>query len=656
VDLAQRAAGPAGPDGDRRTHVGYFLIGDGRAELEGATRMRVSLARGMLRFCRRHLLVCYVGAIIGFTAAGAAPLTGLLLADELEWWTRVVLFALTLLCASQLGVTIVNWLATLFVKPSPLPRLDFSGGIPSSHATVVAVPTMLVNLGAIDRMIEALEVHYLGNRDDHLHFALLTDFRDAPQERMPDDEPLVQRALRGIEALNEKYRGDRPGIFFLFHRPRRWNEHEGVWMGYERKRGKLADLNRVLRGGSPEVFSHIAGDLSVLPHIQYVIVLDSDTQLPRDTARQLAATMAHPLNRPIIDTRRGVIVEGYSILQPRVAVSLPSSDRSRFVKLFAGEPGIDPYTRAVSDVYQDVFREGSFIGKGIYDVDAFEQAVGGKFPENRILSHDLLEGSYARSALVSDIQLFEDYPARYSTDVQRRHRWIRGDWQIATWLLPRLPGPDVRRVQNPLSGLSRWKIFDNLRRSVVPLALAALLVSGWLAFPHLALPWTLGIVAIIAVPGVLAIATELLRKPRETPWVLHARHVARAAGIQAAQALLTISFLAFDACVSLDAILRTLGRLLFTRRKLLEWQTSREVERADSGSLLTFIGSMWGGVALAVALALGLEYGGGTTLPVAAPFLILWAISPVVAWWISRPLADERPRLSEEQARELRLL
>ena len=317
------------------------------------------------------------------------------------------------------------------------------------------------------------------------------------RETLPEDESLLQLARNGIESLNAKYRtaaeaagnhgsGD---TFFLFHRPRRWNPEERIWMGYERKRGKLADLNALLRGGAADAFSLVVGDTAPLSNVKYVITLDTDTQLPRDAARQFVGVMAHPLNRARFDgtgvppgTER--VTEGYGILQPRVSVSLPGANRSWFARMHAGDPGIDPYTRAVSDVYQDVFGEGSFIGKGIYDVDAFERALGGRFPENRILSHDLLEGCYARSGLLSDVQLYEEYPSTYGADISRRHRWIRGDWQLAGWLLSRVPGPGKRRLRNPLSALSQWKLFDNLRRSLVPAALTALLLLGWTVLPR----------------------------------------------------------------------------------------------------------------------------------------------------------------------------
>src|ERR1035437_1524454 len=297
-------------------------------------------------------------------------------------------------------------------------------------------------------------------------------------------------------------------------------------MGYERKRGKLTEFNALLRGSSRECFSKIVGETAVLSSIKYVITLDTDTQLPRDAARQLVGTLAHPLNHPVFDAVRGIVVEGCSILHPRLGVSLPSARRSWFVRLFAGDAGIDPYTREVSDVYQDVFREGSFIGKGIYEVDAFQRAMHGRFPENAVLSHDLLEACHARSALVSDVELYEEYPSRYNVDVDRRHRWIRGDWQITQWLLPRVPGSDVRRIANPLSVLSQWKIFDNPRRSLVPVSLMLLLLGSWLLVPELGGLGLLLVAGIIVLPGLLAALVNALRKPHDLPWGLHLQGVA----------------------------------------------------------------------------------------------------------------------------------
>jgi hypothetical protein len=477
IHLAQGASGNGG--GGRETHVGFYLIDKGRPQLERAAEVRFSRAEALQRTAGRSPSLLYVGTIVLMSVLFTGGLLAQAYADDVEGWLLALVGLLALLCTSQLAVALVNWLATVLVTPHALPRMDFSEGIPQESRALVVVPTMLSSVENIEELIEALEVRFLANRDDHLHFSLLTDFRDAHEETLPEDEPLLRLAQKRIEELNEKYSEATRDAFFLFHRPRRWNPGERVWMGYERKRGKLEELNRLLRGGSRDRFSLIVGETAVLSTVKYVITLDTDTQLPRDAAWQFVGAMAHPLNRARYDENKQRVCDGYGILQPRVAVSLPGTNRSRYARLNGSDPGIDPYTRAISDVYQDLFGEGSFIGKGIYDVDAFERSLTGHFPDNRILSHDLLEGCYARAGLLSDVQLYEEYPSCYSVDVSRRHRWIRGDWQLAGWLLPRVPGPGGMRQKNPLSGLSRWKLFDNLRRSLAPSALTVLLLLGW---------------------------------------------------------------------------------------------------------------------------------------------------------------------------------
>ena len=504
IDLAREGVARDRGD-DRVAHVGFYLIDKGSPQLERSAQLRPSTSEALRRTARRSPLLLYLGAIALITAILAGSLFAQGYASGEPDWVLVMIGILAVLSTSQLAVALVNWLATVLVTPRPLPRMDFSRGIPPESRALVVVPTMLTSARSIEDLVEALEVRFLANRDENLYFSLLTDFRDAQQETLPEDGPLVQLAAQRIDELNRKYRSAQDDAFFLFHRPRRWNPRERVWMGYERKRGKLADLNALLRGGangaSEKSFSLVVGAIAVLSNIKYVITLDTDTQLPRDSARQFVGTLAHPLNRARYDEGKQRVTEGYGILQPRVAASLPGTNRSRYAQLHGGEPGIDPYTRAVSDVYQDVFGEGSFIGKGIYDVDAFERALSGRLPEDRILSHDLLEGCYARAGLLSDVQLYEEYPSRYSEDVSRRYRWIRGDWQLAGWLRQRVPGPNGRREKNPLSGLSQWKIFDNLRRSVVPVALTLLLLLGWTA---LSPPWfwTLCVIGIILIPSV----------------------------------------------------------------------------------------------------------------------------------------------------------
>jgi cyclic beta-1,2-glucan synthetase len=693
VELAK--AGMAGKAG-RSGHVGFYLIDKGLPEIERAAEVLNSLTDLLRRKLARHPLLVYLGAIGLITAILTGGFLALAPVFAMPQWAWLPITLLAVLASSQLAVALVNWLATLLVTTKPLPRMDFSTGIPPTFQTLVVVPTMLTSAAGIEDLVEALEVRFLANRDPSLYFALLTDFGDAAQESLVADAPLLALAEARIAELNEKYGGDatnlqaadddhrykgwpqengsngwpqehrddarsygqpeKTPIFFLFHRPRRWNAAQGVWMGYERKRGKLADLNALLRGGGQDAFSLIVGDSTALLDVKYVITLDTDTQLPRDTAREFVGAMAHPLNQALYDPEKQRVTEGYGILQPRVAVSLPGTNRSRFARLYGGEPGIDPYTRAVSDVYQDVFGEGSFIGKGIYEVDVFEQALGGRFPENRILSHDLIEGCYARAGLLSDVQLYEDYPARYSADISRRYRWIRGDWQLSGWLRRRVPGnsPEgkAQRQINPLSRLAQWKLIDNLRRSLVPAALVLLLVLGWTLFP--ATGWlTAAVLGILVIPPLSAALFDIFRKPGEVLLRQHFAAVAGSLSRHGKQLVFELACLPYEAFFSLDAIVRTVWRMWVTRRNLLEWNPSsevdRELSRRDRNSLAASFRTMWVGPLMAVGLALYLSAFAPTALVVAGSVLLLWFASPLMAWWISLPLARREARLTVEQ-------
>ena len=659
--LAQAAAGRLGTH-DRSAHVGYYLIDHGRPSLERAVGCRLPWKLRATRAGRHFRLGLYLGPILLLTALATAVVLSAFDGFALDDW-RYWFFALTgVIGVSALAVPLVNLVVTLVLPPRALPRMDFSKGIPDSQRTMVIVPTLLGSKQEIDDLLEALEIRYLGNRDPNLYFALLTDFRDAPEQTLPDDDALLAHARSAVEALNAAYSDDRPCIFYLFHRPRLWNPVERVWMGYERKRGKLEQFNARLRGGAQTAFSEVVGDVSLLDSIKYVITLDTDTQLPRDVARALIGNIAHPLNRPVYDAGKGRIVEGYAILQPRASISLTSAGHSRFTRLFAGESGIDPYTREVSDVYQDVFGEGSFIGKGIYDVDAFRQAVDGRFPENLILSHDLLESGYARSALVTDVELIEEHPASYAIEASRRHRWIRGDWQLAGWLLPRVPGPPgsngskAKRQPNPLSSLARWKILDNLRRSLVSPSLLALLAGGWLFGPGSAWFWSLLVVAVVLLPTLLSTVIELIRKPEERDWQVHLVLTGKTVGHSIAIALLALVLLPYDTLICLDAILRSGVRMLFTQRGLLVWQLPAYSIRNGRRTLADFFREMWIApvVALGLGLALAMRGSPPTVWLYAAPILLLWLVSPIVGWWISRPLVSPTPDLSVEQRAFLR--
>ncbi|MDQ3216187.1 MAG: cyclic beta 1-2 glucan synthetase, partial [Pseudomonadota bacterium] len=640
---------PRADDHDIAAHVGYYLVDDGRRELERALGLR-GLTRSVRRTARRLPLLAYTvpGAIIValFTWGILHDARPLLHPPALLW----IIGLLCIIAFSELGVALVNWVATLAVRPQALPRLDFSDGIPANARTLVVVPTMFGDTESVEALAEALEVRYFANRHEHLHFALLTDFFDAPQQTMPQDEALLDAAQREIDALNARHAPEGSDRFFLFHRPRVWNARERTWMGEERKRGKLAALNAYLRGGARNAFLRVAGETGILASVRYVITLDTDTQLPRDAAHELVGTLAHPLNQARFDGKRGVVTRGYGILQPRVGISMSGQRRSAYANLYGSEPGIDPYTRAVSDVYQDLFGEGSFVGKGIYDVDAFEHALAERMPVNRILSHDLLEGCYARAGLVSDVQLYEDYPSRYAVDVKRRHRWIRGDWQLLPWLLPRVPRLSAGGERNPLSMLSRGKLLDNLRRSLVPASMTALLVAGWLLSPQ-PLAWTLWLLSIFLIPPALASVMDMLKRPADMPLHAHLRHASMTAARAFAHVPLTLACLAYEAFFSLDAILRTLWRMLVSRRRLLQWSPSSEVERTLGSGLAGAVRMMWFAPAFATAVGIALLRMRPDAVWVALPVLALWLASPLLMWWLSLTPARRDAELSTQQLR-----
>lgn len=649
-------------------HVGWWLRGAGLRELEHRAGVPETALRRLRRVLAARPHAVYAGGIVAVTAAGTAGGVGWLGAGGAGLsggWALAAAATLPLL-ASQVAVTLVNALAMRLVAPVALPRMDYAKGIPATDRTLVVVPTLLGCTADVEPLVEALEVRRLANRDPELRFALLTDFPDAAHEHLPGDAPLLACAARAVAALNERHAG---APFHLMHRPRRWNAREGVWMGHERKRGKLEALNRLLRGEGADAFSCLVGDPAALLAVRYVITLDTDTQLPRDAARQLVATMAHPLNRPVLGglPQAPRVVAGHGILQPRVGSALPASGLTRYGRTFGGEPGIDPYTGAVSDVYQDLFDEGSYIGKGIYDVDVLHRVLEGRLPDDRVLSHDLLEGGYARSGLLSDVELNEPPPLRYEVDAKRHQRWIRGDWQIAAWVLPWAPVPDARpgragrtaSARNPLSLLSRAKIADNLRRSLVPPAMLGLLLLAWggLAQPG---PWTAVVIGVLLMPTGAALASDLLRAPGAAGLRLQVRLAASAARRHLARAGYALMVLPHEVQYSLDAIARTLWRLHVSGRRLLEWQCSADVgQRRANGApaaLRRAVAQLAAGPALAVAAGLALAVWRPAALAVALPLLMLWCVSPLLVWWADRPLRRRQARLTEDDRRALRLL
>lgn len=646
IELTQRPE-IAGEQYYRERHVGYYLIGKGYGQLAKAVQMRFTIKQSLTHFMEKRPVFIYLFSITILTLAIAFGMMSV--AWSYGDFSIKFLILITLLCmvgGAHLAISLTNWLATVWIKPTILPRLDFSNSIPYEFRTLVTVPTMLSSKNEIEENLEGLEIHFLANREENLYFSLLTDFTDSDSETKPNDSLFLNLVSEGVQRLNEKYtKSGEPDIFFLFHRPRKWNPKEGKWMGYERKRGKLSALNALLKGEDKNDFSRIVGDCGVLKNIKYVITLDSDTQLPRDAAWKLIATMAHPLNWAVYDKEKNRVVQGYGILQPRVASDFPKGKTSLYLRMQGDMKGIDPYSRASSDVYQDIFQEGSFIGKGIYDVDTFEKVIGERFPENRILSHDLLEGSYIRSGLLSDVVLYENNPSNYEADIKRQHRWIRGDWQIAAWVLPFSKNEHQKWIRNKLSLLSRWKILDNLRRSLLPISLLAILILGWSILPE---PWfwTLAVTAIILLPVMAAAFLQLFRQPEDLDIKAHISDVGTSVQEVLLRFIFGIAVLPYEAFRFTDAIIRTNWRMFVSGKRLLEWTPSATASSQSKDNIWFIYQKMWIGPILAILCTIYFLSANIPAFLVSSPILILWFISPAIAWRLSLPEKEEVPDLN----------
>ncbi len=654
INLAKKSAA-RDINNKRKAHVGYFLIDKGLAFTEQIARVKLTAWQAFHRGLCRAIPGFYFILIALITLAVTGGMVYKAYNDGVNDTLLIITALLTITVSSQFALSLVNWWATLWVEPKMLPKLDFSKGIPAQFRTMVVVPSMIVDHKQAQNLIDDLEVRFLANRDPNLLFALLTDFTDSSEQTLKEDEPLIAQVRSGIENLNQKYGRLNNDTFFLFHRPRRWNPRQNMWMGYERKRGKLSELNRVLRGEGNDRFSLILGDPQVYTTVKYVITLDSDTQLPRDSANTLVGILAHPLNQPVYNEKKKRVVEGYTIIQPRIAISLHGATRSRYSQLNENDSGIDPYTRVVSDVYQDVFSEGSYIGKGIYEVETFEKALRNRFPENRILSHDLLEGCYTRCGFASDVQFYEEYPSKYLVDVARRHRWIRGDWQIGNWFLPIVRGMDRRLTGNPITALSRWKIADNLRRSLVPISLFVLVILSWTHLPD-SWFWLVTLTGLVLVPPLLISAwNTIMRKPPEIEQRQHLNNAFESTYKNIFQAFFTLICLPYEAYISLDAILRTLWRIIISKRKLLEWNPSGLIQIRDKSLKDTYSSMAISPIASAVTLVV-LAITNPGVLVVAGPVLIAWAVAPTVEWWLGLPIPSKKTRVTEEQKYYLREL
>ncbi len=653
---SQRAATAAAdaPTAERVGDPGYHLIAEGRPALERSIRFRPPLRLLISRFGARLGLAGYAGAIMTVTLVLLALALWTLGIAGLGpgWWALIAVVGVA--PAAEVATALVNRAATRISGPTILPGLELAPGVPESLRTVVAVPTLLTSEADLLEQIERLEVHHLAGGGGDITFVLLLDGVDADEEVLAGDDSLLRRGAEAVDELNRRY-GAGPGgdRFLLLHRRRVFNTSENRWMGWERKRGKLHELNRLLRGAVDTTFVSIAGrPIQVPPNVRYVVTLDADTRMPRDTALRLIGKMAHPLNRPRFDPARQRITSGYGILQPRVTTSLPMDvEGSFFQRVFSAPGGIDPYAAAVSDVYQDLFGEGTYTGKGIYDIDAFEAALASRVPENAMLSHDLFEGIFARAGLASDIEVMEDFPSRYDVSCKRQHRWTRGDWQLLPWVFGRVT------ADHAVPAIGRWKMLDNLRRSLLAPGMVLAFGLCWLLPMPSALLGTLFVVAAIAVPAFLPTAFEFV--PNRAGIRLRSHLVTLGAHIwlAAIQTVLSVAFLADQAWRMGDAIVRTLARVLWTRRHLLEWTTAAEAagsRRLDFGG---FYRQMAGGTVLGLVVSAAAVAVAPSSWPAVLPIALLWLAAPAAALWASRGVPLERRlTLSEQEARDLRLI
>ena len=647
LDLASRLARTTGEDVNDG-HVTTYLIGERRGDLARSIECRETARFRMLRWTYRYHAALYFGALNVFTLI-IVSLPALLALQTEAPGLRFLITLLLIIPASQLALEAVNFLVMRLLPPRILPKMDYKiSGIPDACRTLVVVPVILMDPEAVREEVEKLEIRYLANKEGNLLFSLFTDFADAKTTCDEADALLLRTAKTCMKELNARHGGKR---FLLFHRERVWSDSEQRYIGWERKRGKLEELNGLIDGtrptGAPRLL-HV-GDPGQLLNIRFVITLDSDTQLPSGTARRMIETLSHPLNTARFD-RNGHIVDGYTIIQPRVSASLPSMSRSPFSRLFSNPIGIDPYTSAVSDVNQDLAGEGSYHGKGIYDVRAFNRILAGRFPESRILSHDLIEGAHVRVGLASDIELFDEFPQDYVSYIRRAHRWIRGDWQIAEWVLPTVPGPGGRRAANPLSYFDRGKVFDNLRRSLLPVASMVLMTAAW------SISLQAGWIASLVVGG------QLLFHSMSQPlaWATTAPGATRLSIRKVGHDLLRVAveatLLPYQAWLSLDAIVRVFYRRFVSHRGLLEWTSARVMHGNAQSRLLMFVLSMCLASLFSVIAALLVYAAGGGIIVTAAPWLLLWFVSPAVGWLLNRRPEIQQPEslLREEDKLFLR--
>jgi cyclic beta-1,2-glucan synthetase len=658
INVADKAVycAKAVKDNVPQDHVGYYLVGRGRRDLLNLLDRSSPSHWRFFRLPSRKPLLIYLGSIFIMTLFISSFLTyyaGMHSSTRLIAGTLLTAILVFIPC-SELSINLVNTFLSHVFRPTMLPKLELKEGIPQELVSFIIIPTLIPDSARVRELLLQLEVYYLANRDENLYFALVCDFKDAPSAEQEGDGGITKTAVDGIRELNLKYARDKHDIFYFMSRKRLYSKTQNRWMGWERKRGAIIEFNRLLRGDGNTSFNTVSADLPQLHSIKYVITLDADTNLPMGAAKRLIGTIAHPLNRAVVNEATGLVSEGYGLLQPRISVGIHGANRSRFTRIFAGQGGVDPYTTAVSDIYQDIFSEGIFTGKGIYEVDIFLRVLESRIPDNTVLSHDLIEGCHLRAGLVSDIELVDGYPARYSTYAARQHRWIRGDWQLLPWLAGSVRDKSGKKIKNTLSGISKWKIVDNLRRSLLYPSLLFLFLAGLAVLPGNPLLWTGLVIFITASPLITGLFNSLLTGNLQ--FARNRTNTTLITGVKAAcyQSLLLFIFLPHQAYLIMDAIIRTMTRVFITHKNMLEWVTAADTEAGAKDNPGSFFKKMWFTAPAALA-ALFLAYcNSSLSLFTAVPAAFLWFMAPYAAYWVSRPYIKKRNRLSEEDMELLR--
>lgn len=659
IELARKSSSECSADDDenycaKKSHVGYYLMGKGLETLESRQKNPKNRSDRIKSRLSEHLGFFYLCFIVVFTAilTAVAVIYAAVNLGERNAALAVLAGIAVLLPASEMAVTVANWLVCKVKKPSFFPRLELKDGIPENLTTMVVIPAILSDEKRVEQLLENMENHYLANRQENLYFALLGAFSDSDGPNKENDVGVLRTASEGVKALNSKYAKDGKDLFYFYNRLRKFNGCDNKWTGWERKRGALMELNEMLLGSQETSIAYYSNGKQPAENIRYIITLDADTMLPFGMAKKMIGTMAHPLNTPVIDRIKGTVTEGYGILQPKISFDIESANRSVFSRIYTGQEGIDPYASAISDVYQDLFGEGIFTGKGIYELKTFHQVLKDSIPENAVLSHDLLEGSYARAALVTDLELVDSYPTKYNSYMTRLHRWIRGDWQLLPWLKRRVYDRNQESIPNPLSFISLWKIVDNLRRSLIMPSLLVLLLLGSSILPGNGWFWAGAAIVSLGLPLVFCFLEQLRgrlkydRIKRYTPGFF---------GLKSSvfQFLLSIVVLPYQAARTLDAIFVTLFRVCISKKNMLEWVTSADVEKTQSGTLKSYLFSMGSSAVFGFLIALFSYYFKPEILLIGLVIFVVWTASPFIAYRISLDDSSEAESLSKEEMEEL---